>query len=161
MKRCPQWQIDSLRYQNENATHPSAKIRKGWEVRDDTEPLGRRLLTDAEIEEITGERHSPAIMPLPTGIAYRLAQAIIHSRIEAEHHLRAYRIESNPAMFSRAERIIEEDWAAAVLTACENALGCQNRIIAEYQRMLADYVAEQTNPRPYFVNKPPDGLGTE
>jgi hypothetical protein len=46
-------ELSDLRVMHSRATHLSQRIRKGWEVRDETEPNGRRLLTDGEIEEIT------------------------------------------------------------------------------------------------------------
>jgi hypothetical protein len=46
-------ELSELRVRHSRASNPSQRIRKGWEVRDETEPNGWRLLTDAEIEEIT------------------------------------------------------------------------------------------------------------
>ena len=57
MKPFSQWELLRLRKQHFDALSgkipASWKIRKGWEVRDDTEPNGRRLLTDEEITAIT------------------------------------------------------------------------------------------------------------
>ncbi len=48
-------EINDLRKQHaQRHLYPSWAIRMGWEVEDWTEPAGRRLLTEAEIAEITG-----------------------------------------------------------------------------------------------------------
>jgi hypothetical protein len=60
MRPLENFEIAALRAQHWQAKigylHQSALIRKGWEVRDSTEPSGRRFLTDDELKLITAER---------------------------------------------------------------------------------------------------------
>ncbi len=69
------------------------------------------------------------IMPPQNGVAYRLAAQIIHSLPR--------------------DTQASVEWQRGVLEACEAALGCQDRMIAEYQRLLLD--ERMANPAPIFI----------
>lgn len=81
-------------------------------------------------------------------VAYRLAQQILHLRLEANHELESVRPHSPQAFESpwrAAVTRIEGQWAEDMLQACEDAIGHYHKLLAE---------VENTRVRPIIVTMP-------
>ncbi len=137
MRSLHNWEIDSLRRQHQDLLKfGRGGIKKGHEVRDDTEPRCRRMLTDEElamVQEVKLDWLQQSVvdrirlsMKPPKRDQWDAEHARMRMPTVAEQLARAI-------IYSRRSNAIE--WEDGVLEMCQSALKAQDDIIAHYQNL--------------------------